>query len=144
MRRSTIAAAALVAILGVRAETAAADEYTNQIKTAAMMFGQTPGWFQVFCAGIGGKHTDFGDKARCTRGVTMLVIAFEGDTVIYADASYPATPKDVRGLWSAAIKTFGEPDVTQAQRISWALDEGVVASAQYDEQFSAFTLFRSR
>ena len=68
------------------------------------------------------------------------MVAFTGNTVHFAMVAYPATPKDIRGLWTKATELLGVPDETKDTQLMWFLDKTTFATAFYDDEHSMFAL----
>lgn len=130
----------VVAALAFTNGAKAGDAYDNQIQMAGTLLQGSPASFQEFCSGIGGTHYAAGDKAKCVRGMTTLMIAFSGQSARLAMVAYPATPKDIQGLWSKATAVLGKPDEAKENQLTWFLEEGLFASAVYDDEHSMFVL----
>ena len=121
-------------------EASAGDAYDNQIKMTMTLMAGSPASFREMCRGLGGTHTEAEDKAKCVRGMTTMMIAFVGDTVRFGMVAYPATPKDIRSLWTKAVQIFGEPDERGDEELTWWLEKNIFASAVYDDEHSMFAL----
>jgi len=72
--------------------------------------------------------------------MTTMMVAFSGSAVTLAMVAYPATLKDIRGLWSKATARLGTPDEVKDTQLTWWLQENRFASAVYDEEHSMFAL----
>lgn len=139
MRRVSIFVLIAVSIV-FTGEARAGDAYDNQIKMTMTLMAGSPEGFRELCRGLGGTYSETGDKAKCIRGATTMMIAFVGDTVQFGMVAYPATPKDIRSLWSKATQIFGEPDKRGDQELTWWLEKNLFASAVYDDEHSMFAL----
>jgi|GEM_PF-6901202 len=118
----------------------AGDAYDNQIKMTATLLAGSPASFRELCEGVGGTHSEAGSKAKCVRGMTTMMVAFSGTRVNFAMVAYPATPKDIRGLWSKATAMLGKPDEAKDNELTWWLEKNMFASAVYDDEYSSFVL----
>lgn len=130
----------LGAALALTNNARAGDAYDNQIEmTGTLMAGSSAG-FRELCKGVGGTHSAAESKAKCVRGMTTMMVAFSGSTVNFAMVAYPATPKDIRGLWTKATAMLGKPDEAKHNELTWWLEKNMFASAVYDDEHSMFAL----
>jgi len=140
MKNLMITAIVAVAACGLGSTATAGDAYDNQIKMAGTLLAGSPAGFRTLCKGVGGTLSNAGDKAKCVRGVTTMMVMFSGDAVNFAMVAYPATPKDIRGLRKKAVEVLGEPDETNEKQLTWQLGDGLFATVSYDDEHSAFSL----
>jgi len=140
MRGVFICAVMAATVVGLPTAARAGDAYDNQMKMTATLLAGSPATFRTLCKELGGTHTDARSKAKCVRGMTTMMVAFSGDAVNFAMVAYPATPKDVRGLWNKAVAILGEPDESKERELTWWLEDGLFASAAYDDEHSMFAL----
>jgi hypothetical protein len=138
--RFGLALVVAVGLGGMPAQVGADDAYDNQIQMTATLMAGSPASFRELCKGLGGTHSAAESKAKCVRGMTTLMVAFSGSTVNFAMVAYPATPKDIRGLWTKATAMLGKPDEAKDNELTWWLEKNRFASAVYDDEHSMFAL----
>ena len=130
----------VVSALVLTNRASAGDAYDNQIEMTATLLAGSPASFRELCKGVGGTHSAAESNAKCVRGMTTMMVAFSGSTVNFAMVAYPATPKDIRGLWTKATATLGKPDEAKDNELTWWLEQNMFASAVYDDEHSMFAL----
>ncbi len=130
----------VVSALVLTNSASAGDAYDNQIEMTATLLAGSPASFRELCKGLGGTHSAAESKAKCVRGMTTMMVAFSGTRVNFAMVAYPATPKDIRGLWSKATAMLGKPDEVKDDGLTWWLEKNMFASAVYDDEHSSFAL----
>jgi hypothetical protein len=130
----------VVSALVLTNSASAGDAYDNQIEMTATLLAGSPASFRELCKGLGGTHSAAESNAKCVRGMTTMMVAFSGTRVNFAMVAYPATPKDIRGLWSKATAMLGKPDEVKDDGLTWWLEKNMFASAVYDDEHSSFAL----
>ena len=141
LQRGAALSIALVAVLFV-GRASAGDAYENQISMTVNLLNATPETFGKACLRLGGTLTEGEGMSKCERAKMLLAATFNGETAIIAMIAYPATPEDIQGLQKKAREVFGEPDVVAERELTWNLQNRLIASAGYDEEYSSFVMAR--